>query len=124
MLGERLKSLRQGRGMTQKDLASLLGVTDAAIGMWERSRREPDGDKLSQLASIFGVSVDYLLGHTDIPRPNTESQPMPTSLEDFLRQQEVRFYDIPLTDEEKADLLEALKLLWRRHHKDSGNRSQ
>ena len=123
MLGERLRELRQKRGMTQRDLARLLGITDAAVGMWENNRREPDGDKLSQLASIFGVSVDYLLGHTNIPRPNTESDPTPANLEDFLKQQEVKFYGMPLTDDEKADLLEALKLLWRRHHEDSGNQS-
>ena len=65
MLGNRLKGLRNKKGMTQKELADMLGVTDGAVGMWERGRREPGGDKLLQLARIFGVSVDYLLCLTD-----------------------------------------------------------
>ncbi len=118
MLGNRLKGLRNKKGMTQKELADMLGVTDGAIGMWERGRREPDGDKLSQLARIFGVSVDYLLGHSDNPKADPDNYSMPDSLEEFLSQQGVKFDGVPLTDDDRQRLLLALKLLWRRHYDD------
>lgn len=118
MLGNRLKGLRNKKGMTQKELADMLGVTDGAVGMWERGRREPGGDKLSQLARIFGVSVDYLLGHSDNPKADPDNYSMPDSLEEFLSQQGVKFDGVPLTDDDRQRLLLALKLLWRRHYDD------
>jgi transcriptional regulator with XRE-family HTH domain len=62
MLGARIRESRNRKGMTQKDLASLLGVTDAAIGMWENGRRKPDAEDIKRMANIFGVTTDYLLG--------------------------------------------------------------
>lgn len=51
--------------MTQKELADILGVTDAAIGMWENARREPDVEHIKKMAAIFGVTTDYLIGQAD-----------------------------------------------------------
>lgn len=118
MLGNRLRELRKKKGLTQKELADLLGVTDGAIGMWERNQREPDGEKLSQLARMLDVSVDYLLGHCDTPKPGPWHSRMPTSLEEFLQQEEVKLNGVLLTDEDKQRLLLALKLLWQRHQND------
>ena len=53
------------KGHDAKELADMLGVTDGAVGMWSEAR-EPDRTS-SQLARISGVSVDYLLGHSDSP---------------------------------------------------------
>lgn len=65
MLGDRIRELRTKRGMTQKELADILGVTDAAIGMWENARREPDVEHIKKMAAIFGVTTDYLIGQAD-----------------------------------------------------------
>lgn len=116
MVGGRLRSLRKQKGMTQKELAALLGVTDAAIGMWENEKRDPDYETLVRLAQIFNTSVDYLLGHTDNRQPISPRNE-PKSLEDFLREQEVMFDGVPLTDEDKESILQALKLLWRRRNR-------
>lgn len=61
----RLKAEREQRDITQKQLADIIGVTDAAIGMWERGKRIPDTFTLQRLADYFGVTVDYLLGRTE-----------------------------------------------------------
>ena len=65
---EQLKTLRKNLNLTQEELAQKLGVSAAAIGLYEQGRRNPDNDTLIALASIFKVSIDYLLG-VDVPTP-------------------------------------------------------
>lgn len=61
MLGTRIASLRQSRGMSQAELAKKLHISASAVGMYEQGRREPSVDTLIALAKTFGVSLDYLL---------------------------------------------------------------
>lgn len=60
-LGERLSSLRQGKEMTQKDLANQLNVSDKTISKWETSENEPSLADVQKLAEIFDVSLDLIL---------------------------------------------------------------
>lgn len=60
--GEKIKSLRTQRNLTQKQLADLSGVTVSAISSYEAGNRYPSYDVLISLARIFHVSTDYLLG--------------------------------------------------------------
>lgn len=60
--GDRLRSFRQAKGMTQKELADKLSISPSTIGMYEQNRRVPDIDTISQIAQVFSVSIDYLLG--------------------------------------------------------------
>lgn len=62
MFAERLRELRESKKLTQKELASIINVTQGAIGFWERGKREPDYKTLCQLASVFNVSIEYLIG--------------------------------------------------------------
>ena len=65
----RLKELRRKKDITQEELAKQLQLSPSTIGMYETGRREPDFDTLQMIADYFHVSVDYLIGHTDDPRP-------------------------------------------------------
>lgn len=67
MLGERIRYMREAKKLTQKDLAERLGTTARTIGFYETGDRNPPIDTLNKLADFFDVSVDYLLGRTDIP---------------------------------------------------------
>ena len=67
MLGTRIASLRQGRGLSQAELARRLHISTSAIGMYEQGRREPSVAILIALSREFGVSLDYLLSG----RPDT-----------------------------------------------------
>lgn len=60
--GNTLKELRQKAGMTQKDLASKVGVTKSVISYYELSERFPSPEMLMKLAAQFHVSTDFLLG--------------------------------------------------------------
>lgn len=60
----RLKELRKLNGLYQKDLASLLNLSEAAISQYESGRREPDIQTLCLLADYFKITVDELIGHS------------------------------------------------------------
>lgn len=60
--GARLKQLRTEHGMKQSDLGSRLGVTSATISAYENETRTPDINTASELADLFNVSVDDLVG--------------------------------------------------------------
>ena len=59
-LGERIRALRQGRGMSQEALAEALGVSRQAVSKWEKNLSYPDTENLLSLAELFGVSADEL----------------------------------------------------------------
>jgi transcriptional regulator with XRE-family HTH domain len=59
---EKLRTLRQRRGMTQKQLAELLGFsTEVYISALENGRRKPGTELVLRLATIFGVTTDQLM---------------------------------------------------------------
>ncbi len=62
--GERIKYLREKSGLTQKDVATRLGLEPAAISKYELDMREPNIEAIKKLANMFNVSIDYLLGRT------------------------------------------------------------
>ena len=68
----RIALLRKQQKMTQNDLARRLGITYQAVSGYETERREPSFDILYKMADVFGVSVDYLIGHDafDAPMPD------------------------------------------------------
>lgn len=60
--GLKLKELRKQAGITQQQLADKLGITKSVVSYYELSERTPSPDVLRDLAIIFHVSADYLLG--------------------------------------------------------------
>ena len=60
-LGHRIADVRKESGMTQRELAGKMGVTDKAVSKWERDLACPDVNSMARLAGIFGVSVDELM---------------------------------------------------------------
>jgi transcriptional regulator with XRE-family HTH domain len=66
--GDKLRELREKKGVTQQDLADFLGVGRPTIAGYETKNKQPDYDKLVKIADYFNVPIDYLLGRID--RPN------------------------------------------------------
>ena len=68
--------LRTGRGLTQAELGAMLNYSDKTISKWERGEAIPDAYVLTQLAEIFGVTVDSLLStETHWQPPEEEKKP-------------------------------------------------
>lgn len=64
-MGEKLKSLRIEKKLTQKQVADRIGLAISAVSSYESGTHYPSYDVLVKLARIFHVSTDYLLGMTD-----------------------------------------------------------
>lgn len=62
MIGGKIAELRKEQGLNQKELAKKIGVSRSALSLYEIDRREPDLETVKKIASLFGVTTDYLLG--------------------------------------------------------------
>jgi transcriptional regulator with XRE-family HTH domain len=83
--GDRLRQVRETKGLSQDDVARRLGFSDTQMNKYERGKNSPSVENIIQLAELLEVSADYLLGLTD--DPNT-------------------FYEVDLTPEEVALITE------------------
>lgn len=62
MIADRIKSLREKSNKTQSELAKQLGITRSSVNAWEMGISVPSTQYIVELAQIFHVSTDYLLG--------------------------------------------------------------
>ena len=60
--GQRLKELRNEKGLKQDELAKEIGTTFGTVSKWERDIRKPEFEKLNRLCDYFQVSLAYILG--------------------------------------------------------------
>ena len=63
-LGERLKSCRENRKLSQRAVAEMLGVSAGIIPEYENGNRTPSSEKLVRLADIYNCSIDFLVGRS------------------------------------------------------------
>jgi len=62
----RIRELRKQKDLTMKDLGNQIGVSESTVSLYENEKRQPDQDTLLRIADYFQVSIDYLLGRTDV----------------------------------------------------------
>ena len=62
---ERIKQLRKKKGISQSELAEVIGVKNNTVSTWERGTRKPDFEVLNLLSDYFEVSFEYILGSSD-----------------------------------------------------------
>ena len=62
VVADKIKHLREQKGMTQANLAKQLGITRSSVNAWEMGVSVPSTQYIVELAHIFKVSTDYLLG--------------------------------------------------------------
>ncbi len=67
MLKDNLKVLRESKGLTKKQVAAGVGITDRAYIAYEYGERDVSTETLSKLADFYGVTTDYLLGREPAP---------------------------------------------------------
>jgi len=74
-IGDRIRLIREQRGLTRQQLAEKIGTSVGIIYFYEKNRKIPSAEILKRIAEAFNVSADYLLGLTDDPTPNRGELP-------------------------------------------------
>lgn len=67
-LKERMKELRLAKNLKQNEFAKSIEISDRTVRHYENGDREPNIDKLIEIADFFDVSLDYLVGRSDDPK--------------------------------------------------------
>ena len=117
MFGDTLRELRLSKKLTQEETAKIIGVARGTYTHYELNKREPDNDTLLKIANLFGVTTDYLLGHTS----STEAKKTPKDLAKLLENTEVMFDGEVhhLDEEDKQKLKNALEFVfWQAKEKN------
>ena len=65
----RLKELRIEKGLLQSDIAKIINKSERTVGFYETGERDMGTETLAKLSDFFNVSIDYLLGKSDIRNP-------------------------------------------------------
>ena len=72
----RLLELRQEKGLTQRQVAKALFVSQGTYNNWENGRTQPSIEQLIALSDFFGESIDYIVGNSkEFPPKNEEKKP-------------------------------------------------
>ena len=105
-----IRTQRRALNMTMKELAAIVGVTEAAISHYETGRREPDPNMLGRIANALHVTVDYLLGRDD---PNPQAQEKAPAAGD---EQTIEFNHLwkDMDQKEKAFIISMMKTMKQR----------
>ena len=82
-LHERLKLARCFSGLSQKEVAKKVGISNTALSNYETGYRQPDLETLAHLASLYGVTIDELVGGVEKEGDGTVDLWMLTKLEQF-----------------------------------------
>lgn len=72
MIADKIKYLREEKKITQADLAKTLGITRSSVNAWEMGISVPSTQYIVELANIFKVSTDFLLGRNTSANISTE----------------------------------------------------
>lgn len=69
MYYNQIRNLREDRDLKQEEIAKILHCSQACYSNYEKGKREIPTEVLNQLADFYGVSVDYLIGRTNVKEP-------------------------------------------------------
>ena len=95
-IAEKIKSIRTDNGISQRELAKKLGLSNRAVSKWESGASVPELSLIMELADFFGISVDALLGYKVRDNSAAETAERIDSLQDAKK------YDEAIAEAEKA----------------------
>lgn len=113
MIGENIRKCRKERKMSQTELAKLVHVSQQTITAWENNKAEPASSALVNLASVFHVSTDYLLGNDT---PKADSHPY-----DLADDEPLTYHGVELPDDLRAYYKSMADAYIKRHKGDDGD---
>lgn len=91
--GDRLKEIRELRGLSQVDLGERAGMSHIQVYRYETGRNEPSPDMIARFAKALDITADYLLGLVDLPAEHLTPQdlsPTEARLLDAFRRGDLR----------------------------------
>lgn len=108
----RLKQLRKENNLTQEELAQKISKTRSTIAGYETERKEPDYETLVLLAKYFNVSLDYLMGVSDVRNPYINDKDL-DEVDKFLLElkKEAEKEGLEFDETSPQELIETYKLL-------------
>lgn len=113
---EKIKELRLEKKLSQKELATIIGCNQTAIGKYERGDLEPNINTLTLLSKYFNVSIDYLIGiEDDFVKPEVQ-----TTLS-YKEQKLLKAFNL-LEDDEKDKIIEDCEYFANKHTKTNQQR--
>lgn len=109
---DRLKMLRKEKDITLDALADELNITKATLSRYENDKRIPNIEYANRIASFFNVSVDYLMGKTDVkeaPKEINEVKDVEEAMQLILSQKGLMLNGTLLKDESKIAIANAIQ---------------
>lgn len=107
----RIKSLREDLNLSQEELANKLNLSKGIISLYEQEKRKPSVEILVQMSEIFNVSIDYILGRTNIPNITSEPLEIAASTKNNVDLSEV-------SDRDKEIIMNIIKTSKKENKKD------
>lgn len=104
-IGKKIRALREAKRLSQTKAAEILQINNKTLSDYERDISQPDLLTLKQIANLYEVSTDYILGNND------ENKEVVKDDFQFALYGEVK----DLTDEQKQDLLDMIKIIKRKY---------
>ena len=113
-LGDKLKSIRESKGLMQLDVCLALNIKQSTLANYENNRRIPLLAVLITLANYYDISLDYLTGRTY--RQNIQAEHSSGDLNEILYHEKIIFngYNYSLTDEDRNIVMKALEVAFYR----------
>lgn len=114
ILGLRIRKLRKEKGLSQLELAGHLNISNTTLSQYESGKRIPGDEIKIKIAGFFNVSIDYLLGCSDVRSPKPGKGPLPRNAP--------RIYDSleksGLPEEDIKKVKEYIELLKQKYNPD------
>ncbi|SDX05623.1 helix-turn-helix domain-containing protein [Tepidimicrobium xylanilyticum] len=118
---DRLLQLRKEKNMSREELAKKLNLSYSAISKYETGARTPDDDIKKKIAEYFNVSLDYLMGVSDIRYPYKEEDEKLSDLDKFLLELKKKAIErgIEFNEDSVDDLLDLYEFIKSRNKKSN-----
>jgi len=123
-IGERIKYLRKKYNFTQEQFGKLFGIAKSTVSMYEKNKSVPDDEIKKKIADYFGVSLDWLMGRTDIPdfcalhgynkEHKIVNRDPALQIQDFIEEISIFFASNKIAAEDKEKLFQTItELFWK-----------
>lgn len=103
----KIRDYRLRKGLTMKELGHIVGVTEAAVGMWENGRRKPNYEYLLRISEALDCTVADLIDEREAPAPLPETEGGAYPEITMIARAGAK-----MTPEKRADMLKILKTIY------------